>query len=103
MAAKLVHSPIPVPSVGPTTCVITNLMRTPRAFSTTDISNKMNTRIKQHPDGFRPSSTVKVAEQTSTVVGDEDDEEAKGSANCKTAAQVKAELYHILQGNSRSF
>ncbi|KAL1806482.1 hypothetical protein ACET3Z_029550 [Daucus carota] len=102
MAAKLVHSPIPVPSVGPTTCVITNLMRTPRAFSTTDISNKMNTKIKQHPDGFRPSSTVKVAEQTPTVVGvDDDEEEAKGSANCKTAAQVKAELYHILQGINR--
>lgn len=100
MAAKLVHSPIPAPSVGPTMCIITNLMRNPRPFSTTDTSNKKNTRIKQHPTGFRLISTIKVAEQTSTVVGD-DDEETKGSLNYKTAAQVKAELYDILQGINR--
>lgn len=73
-------------------------MRTSRAFSTTDISNKKNTGIKQYPNGFRLISAIKVAEQTSTVVGD-DDEETKGSLNDKTAAQVKAELYDILQGN----
>lgn len=101
MASKLVHSPILAPSVGPTMCVITNLMRT-RPFLTTDLSNMKNTRIKQHPNGFRLISTIKVAEQTSSVVED-DDEETKGSLNCKTAAQVKAELYDILQGNSRTF
>lgn len=72
-----------------------------RPFSTTDLSNK-NTRIKQHPNGIRFISTIKVAEQASTVVGD-DDEETKGSLNCKTAAQAKAELYDILQGNLRIF
>ncbi|KAK1403811.1 putative plastid-lipid-associated protein 7, chloroplastic [Heracleum sosnowskyi] len=100
MAAKLVHSPIPAPSVGPRMCIITNLMRTPRPFSTTDTSNKKNTRIKQHPNGFRLISTIKVAEQTSTVVGD-DDEETTESQNCKTLAQVKAELYDTLQGINR--
>lgn len=102
MAAKLVHSPIPAPNVGPTICIITNLLRTPRAFTTTDTSNKKNTRIKHHPNGFRPISTIKVAEQTSSVLGD-DGEETKGSANCKTAAQLKEELYGILQGNPRTF
>ncbi|KAL8133071.1 fibrillin-5, chloroplastic [Apium graveolens] len=100
MATKLVHSPIPAPSVGPTMCIIPNLVRTPRPFSTTDITNKKNTRIKQHPNGFRFISTIKVAEQTSTVVGD-DDEETEGSVSCKTAAQVKAELSDILQGVNR--
>lgn len=100
MATKLVQPPIPSSHVVPTIPIPSKMMRTHRAFSTTPPISK-NSVIGQYPNGFRLISTIKVAEQSSGVAGDDEEMKQEPPDYNKTIAQVKAELYNALQGINR--
>ncbi|PRQ49187.1 putative plastid lipid-associated protein/fibrillin [Rosa chinensis] len=89
MATMLVQPPIPAFHANiPPMLRTTNMVITPTSPSTTH-QKTQSLRFGECPPGFRPIYRVKVAEQTSGLVGDE------------TPTQIKTELHQALQGINR--
>lgn len=93
MANKLVQPPIPSFHVVPAIPRITKMREIPATHSWCNITSS---------SGFRPSYTIKVAEHSSNVVGDDKDtEEDEEQSKLRTVAQVKADLFEAVQGINR--
>uniref|UniRef100_A0A5B7AWN2 Plastid lipid-associated protein/fibrillin conserved domain-containing protein n=1 Tax=Davidia involucrata TaxID=16924 RepID=A0A5B7AWN2_DAVIN len=90
MATKLVQHPIPIRS-------LTKMMRTHRALSAATHPRNKTTRFGDPPFGFRP---IKVAEQSSGLVGSEE-QEKEAPPDFRTPNQIKADLYEAVQGINR--
>ncbi|KAF8377164.1 hypothetical protein HHK36_030537 [Tetracentron sinense] len=99
MATELIQPPIPTCHVVPGTPKIRKVMKVHRAVLATHLKIKRS-RFGEYPSGFRPISTIKVAEQSSALVGD-DQETEEEPADCKTLAQIKVGLNQALQGINR--
>ncbi|KAK3024941.1 hypothetical protein RJ639_042945 [Escallonia herrerae] len=91
MATKLVQPPIPAPHLAPPSPNISKMMKTHRTLSAT------HHRFGHYPSGFRPISTVKVAEESSGLIEDNPDIAREESR----VEQIKADLYEALQGINR--
>lgn len=86
MATVLVQPPIPAFHANiPPMLRTTNMVITHTSPSTTHQKTR-SSRFGECPPGFRPIYRVRVAEQTSGLVGDE------------TPTQIKTELYQALKG-----
>ncbi|KAK3032199.1 hypothetical protein RJ639_035911 [Escallonia herrerae] len=91
MATKLVQPPIPAPHLAPPSPNMSKMMKTPRALSAT------HHRFGHYPSGYRPVSTVKVAEESCGLIEDNPDIAREESR----VEQIKADLYEALQGINR--
>ncbi|KAK9272890.1 hypothetical protein L1049_003269 [Liquidambar formosana] len=102
MAAKLVQPPIPTSHVVPLITRTSKTMRSYRRVLATHPWTK-STRFGECPSGFRPFSTIKVAEQSSGILGDdkEIEEQNEEPSDYSTVSQIKTDLYHALQGINR--
>lgn len=102
MASKLVQPPIQTSHVALQIPRITKkkmmMITTQRAFTTTNPWIKF-TRFGDCPSGSKPISTIKVAEQSSGVIGNLEEEEEE--EHKKTLAQIKTELYQATEGINR--
>lgn len=101
MATKLVRPPVPSSHVVNPIPRLTKSMRTHRPVSATHSSSRRRSIFGEFPSGSRPSYAIKVAEQSSGLVGDDQDIMAKEEEN-RTVANVKADLYQAVQGNLNS-
>lgn len=102
MSTKLVQSPT---QVVPTIAInITKMMRGDRAIlathNPTSKKKKKNSVVGQYSNGHRLISSIKAAEESSSLVGEDELGRKEEPPDCtsKTVAQVKAELFDALQG-----
>ena len=108
MATKLVQPPISASHVVNPIPRLTKAIRTTRPFSPTHSRSRRSSIVGEFPSGSsRPSFAIRVAEQSSGLVGDdqditlkeeEEEEEAEGASEDRTIANVKADLYQAIQG-----
>ncbi|XP_043698037.1 fibrillin protein 5 homolog isoform X2 [Telopea speciosissima] len=99
MAAKVVQPPTPGCHVLPAIPTSIKMIQTNRAVPATHLRTK-SSGFGEFPSGFRPSHTIKSAEQGSGLVS-EDQGTRETSGAYKTVSQIKADLKQAIQGINR--